>query len=179
MTLANSPLHIKQCFGVMRRKQSPLFREWAVGSIKRTWTCLRPTDKAPHTSLQPDFNECLNILVLWFINLKFLRNDTINTLESFPLTAVPSVMSFALHCKWLWVIDHRTSHLHSTTVYRKQTYSTFSCVSDLWCEWAWACWKAVRCCWSQRRWTSHCAGWPCGSSPCWRGPPRPHQPGLF
>lgn len=44
MTLANSPLHMKQCFGVIRRKQSPLFREWAVGSIKRTWTCLRPTD---------------------------------------------------------------------------------------------------------------------------------------
>lgn len=46
MTLANSPLHMKQCFGVMRRKQSPLFREWAVGSTKRTWMCLRPTDKA-------------------------------------------------------------------------------------------------------------------------------------
>lgn len=43
MTLANSPLHMKQCFGVMRRKQSPLFREWAVGSTKRTWMCLRPT----------------------------------------------------------------------------------------------------------------------------------------
>lgn len=48
MTLANSPLHMKQCFGVKRRKQSPLFREWAVGSTKRTWTCLRPAHSSSY-----------------------------------------------------------------------------------------------------------------------------------
>lgn len=88
-------------------------------------------------------------------------------------------MPFALHYKWLRVTDYHTSHLYSTWMYRIQTHGTFSRVSDLWCGWAWACWRAVHCYWSQHPSTSHCAGWPCGSSPCWRDPPRPHQPGLF
>lgn len=46
MTLANSPLHMKHCFGVMRRKQSPLFKECALGSTKRTCTCLRPASQS-------------------------------------------------------------------------------------------------------------------------------------
>lgn len=46
MTFANSPLHMKQYLGVIRRKQSPLLRDRADGSTKRTWTCLRPADEA-------------------------------------------------------------------------------------------------------------------------------------
>lgn len=54
---------MKQCFGVMRRKQSPLFRELAVGSIKRTWTCLRPTNKAVYS---------LNVIQKSLIEMDFL-----------------------------------------------------------------------------------------------------------
>lgn len=42
MTLANSPVQMKQWCGVMSRKQSPLFREDALGSTSLVWTCRRP-----------------------------------------------------------------------------------------------------------------------------------------
>ena len=42
MTLANSPVQMKQWWGVMSRKQSPLFREDALGSTSLVWTCRRP-----------------------------------------------------------------------------------------------------------------------------------------
>lgn len=61
MTFANSPLHMKQCLGVMRRKQSPLLRERAVGSTKRTWTCLRPAGEA--ASLKKHYLEALFKLI--------------------------------------------------------------------------------------------------------------------
>lgn len=42
MTFANSPVQTKQWCGVMSRKQSPLFREGALGSTSRVWTWRRP-----------------------------------------------------------------------------------------------------------------------------------------
>lgn len=59
----------------------------------------------------------------------------------------------------------KSSHTHTHTPH-------------LWYEWAWACCKAERCYWSPPRWTWRCAGWLCGSSPCWRGRPGPRRPGL-
>lgn len=43
MTFANSPIQIKQYWGVTRRKQSPLFRDEALGSTSLVWTCRRPS----------------------------------------------------------------------------------------------------------------------------------------
>lgn len=68
MTLANSPLHMKQCFGVKRRKQSPLFREQAVGSTKRTWTCLRPAHN--NNFYHGDISKTINLI----------RHKVLNTL---------------------------------------------------------------------------------------------------
>lgn len=42
MTFANSPVQTKQWCGVTSRKQSPLFREGALGSTSRVWTWRRP-----------------------------------------------------------------------------------------------------------------------------------------
>lgn len=52
MTFANSPVQTKQWCGVMSRKQSPLFREDALGSTSRVWTWRRPGKYVPNHQQQ-------------------------------------------------------------------------------------------------------------------------------
>ena len=47
MTLENSPIQRKQWSGVTSRKQSPLFRDDALGSTSLVWTWRRPGEKTP------------------------------------------------------------------------------------------------------------------------------------
>lgn len=67
MTFANSPAQMKQKWGVMSRKQSPLFREDALGSTSLVWTWRRPgvahkytKQVAYHWQLRLSLSACLD-----------------------------------------------------------------------------------------------------------------------